>query len=241
MMLLLWIVGLAWAGGEAELNAANSLYEEGRYAEAAEGYAELVESGRESGDLYYNLGNALFRDGRIGHAVLAWETALVLRPRDGDAAANIVQAHSLGDAGDSKISRDGPLLLNGTLSEKEQATLAAGLFFLLGTVVLLARRRGGTWGIPSLILGIPATYLLVSVVLSHHQNPMGIVLEADAPLRSALGVDRGVVLRTLHWGSPVRILETAGDYTLVELSNGESGWLGNRDVGAIDSAGEFPL
>ena len=243
MTVLFWLVGLSFAGGSASLDEANTLYANGDYSEASQGYSELLQAGHRSGDVYYNLGNALYREGRLGHAVLAWEIALQLKPRDGDAKANVRMARELG--GDSEpvegFSRNGPLFLNATLSQKEQAGLAALLFFFLGVVFLSARRRKFAWEIPALFLGIPGGYLLVSVALSQQQPLTGVVMEADVPVRSALGTDRGVVLRTLTIGSTVRLIDTTDDYTLVELPNGESGWVGDRHVGRIDAAGQFPL
>lgn len=242
-MMVLWVwIAAAVASGPAELERANTLYASGRYEEAAEQYVSLVDSGHKSSDVFYNLGNALFREGRLGHAVLAWETALSLNPRDGDAAANIgIALRGAGESEDRGFSRSGPLFLNQTLSSREQSILAALFFFALGVLALVARKRDVAWGIPSVMLGVPGSYLLLSIVWSHGQPTIGVVLEAETPLRSALGADRGVELRTLGWGSSVRIVDETEEHLLVELPGGESGWVGIRQVAPIDAAGQFPL
>ena len=242
-MTVIWAcLGAALASAPASLEEANALYATGRYDEAAEQYTALADAGHKSGDVFYNLGNTLHRGGRIGHAVLAWEMALSLNPRDGDAAANIRIARSgVGESAERGFSRSGPLFLNQTLSSKEQSILAALLFFALGVLALVARRRELAWGIPSVLMGLPASYLLVSIAWSHSQSPLGVVLEPDTPLRSALGLDRGVELQRLGWGGTVRILDETEDHFLVELPGGESGWVGIRQVAPIDAAGKFPL
>ena len=68
---------------------ANNLYEEGRYEEAAVAYRQLLEQGYESGNLYFNLGNTYFKMGRTGWAVLYYEKAKRLIPRDADLRANL--------------------------------------------------------------------------------------------------------------------------------------------------------
>ena len=49
---------------------ANQDFREGRYADAERGYGELVSSGQGNGHVYYNLGNALLKTGRLGAAIL---------------------------------------------------------------------------------------------------------------------------------------------------------------------------
>jgi tetratricopeptide (TPR) repeat protein len=67
----------------------NSAYQAGRYDEAAGQYRRVVEAGFESGALYFNLANAELRSGRIGAAILDYERARRLLPRDPDVRANL--------------------------------------------------------------------------------------------------------------------------------------------------------
>lgn len=77
-------------GGFAERMAkANDLYESGEYAKALEIYEGLVEDGAVDPDLFYNLGNAYYKEGRPGRAVLYYKRALRLAPRDEDAQTNL--------------------------------------------------------------------------------------------------------------------------------------------------------
>jgi len=72
--------------------SANALYSEERYAEAAETYEKALASGIESGAVHYNLGNAYFKAGDLGRAVLAYERARRIIPGDPDLAANLAFA-----------------------------------------------------------------------------------------------------------------------------------------------------
>ena len=49
---------------------ANQDYSEGHFQEAVDGYRELVKSGQWSANLFYDLGNAWFRLGNFGEAIL---------------------------------------------------------------------------------------------------------------------------------------------------------------------------
>ncbi|MDY6970789.1 MAG: hypothetical protein SV775_00510, partial [Thermodesulfobacteriota bacterium] len=68
---------------------ANQAYKEGRFQEAIEGYLSLIESGHANGNVYYNLGNAYIRSNQLGRAVLNYERARLLKPRDADLDFNL--------------------------------------------------------------------------------------------------------------------------------------------------------
>ena len=80
--------------------AAAQSYDEGDYEAAAATYRRLLETTGEGIDraaLNYNLGNAEYRAGRLGYAMLHWERALALRPGDDDARANLGLAREVLD------------------------------------------------------------------------------------------------------------------------------------------------
>lgn len=75
--------------------AANELYEGGEYEDAVAAYRDLEESGLVSEDLYYNLGNAFYKVGNLGWAVLYYERALRIAPRDPDIRRNLELTNAL--------------------------------------------------------------------------------------------------------------------------------------------------
>ena len=68
---------------------ANALYKDGQYTAAASDYEQLRNAGLESGNLYFNLGNAYFKAGQRGKAILNYERAHRLLPSDPDVEANL--------------------------------------------------------------------------------------------------------------------------------------------------------
>ena len=54
---------------------ANQAYKVGDFQEAIEEYLRLIRSGHGGGQIYYNLGNAYFRAGQVGRAILEYERA----------------------------------------------------------------------------------------------------------------------------------------------------------------------
>ena len=98
------VTSMAAAGGESPAAQAgdtqlfasgNAAYEAGDYSAAIDRYREVAESGVVHRDLYYNLGNAYFKSGDLGHAVLWYERSLELDPRNDDTRANLAVVRSM--------------------------------------------------------------------------------------------------------------------------------------------------
>ena len=73
---------------------ANRLYEDGQFAQAAQAYQQLADQGFADSALFFNLGNAYFKQGDYGRAILNYRRAEQLAPRDEDIAANLALARA---------------------------------------------------------------------------------------------------------------------------------------------------
>lgn len=230
------------AAGQAELFVrGNQLYQDGAYSAAIEAYESVRDAGWESRDLYYNLGNAYFKAGRLGRAILSWERARELDPRDPDIRANLELARSLTADRVEPLPRfwlfeawrwwvdllPGPLLL---------VLVGLGWFGLWGGAgwALLATAPGGrraarwtaaTGGLVVLLLGVN---LLVRA-LELGQPARGVVLVEMAPVRSAPAEDDNLTLFQVHEGTLLRIDQETDDWAEVVLEDGKVGWV-HKDV-----------
>ena len=107
------IIGFCSAGMHAAQNSkpaaygmfykANELFKDKQYDKAIEQYKQVLALGVESGNLYYNMGNAYFKSGFLGEALGNYEKAKRLIPNDSDLKANIRFIESL---------RENPILAN---------------------------------------------------------------------------------------------------------------------------------
>ena len=75
-------------------DAANKLYEEGKYPAAAAAYDKLLVGGNVSEALYFNRGNAEFKMGQLGRAIASYRQAQLLAPRDPELRANLQLART---------------------------------------------------------------------------------------------------------------------------------------------------
>ena len=125
------------------LAAANRLYEAGHYAEAAQMYEQLAEQGVEDSTLFYNLGNAHYQQGDIVQAIINYQRAAQLAPRDADIQANLELALSQSPAPmpAAALGRIGALAdaTDSWLTVNELALLALGLWFALGFLIVAWR------------------------------------------------------------------------------------------------------
>lgn len=100
VVLLLALAGIVWAQENltsktpaAKLQQTflegSQAYDANRPADAVALYGKLVDQGCESKELYFNLGNAYFKIGKLGQAVLNYRRAWHIAPRDPDIQANL--------------------------------------------------------------------------------------------------------------------------------------------------------
>ena len=192
---------------------------EGDIPAATAGWADRIDAGEVSGDLYYNLGNALFVQGRTAEAVLAYRRAQVLSPRDGDIRANL--DHARRDTRD-RVEAAAP---RNPLSPREQGLLAAVMFAAAGLMALRSRAAAAVLAIPGLV-AVVGTWLQFSAF-----GTSAVVL-VDAEVRSAGG--GGVALFELHPGAEVALEQRVGEMSQVALPDGRRGWMPSTALGVID-------
>ncbi|MBV9080337.1 MAG: tetratricopeptide repeat protein, partial [Elusimicrobia bacterium] len=151
----------AFAGADAKatLEQGNQQYEKGDFEGALTSYLSLTRLGFGGPALYYNLGNVYYRKGDRGHAVLWYERAARLDPRDSDVQFNLALARShIKSEGTNYLERAATYF-----SENELAVTASlfsiAFFGLLG-LAAIGRLKGDVW--PALLISLSAAGLLVS-------------------------------------------------------------------------------
>jgi tetratricopeptide (TPR) repeat protein len=89
---------LTWCGAFAlraatettvAFDAANKLYEQGKFAEALIAYQTLAASNPSIASLWFNMGNAAYKAGQLGRAIASYRMAERLTPRDESLRANL--------------------------------------------------------------------------------------------------------------------------------------------------------
>jgi hypothetical protein len=247
--LSLLLSGRAAAGDppEARFAAANRLYFEGRYAEAAETYAALVSEFRiEDPALYHNLGNAYFRTGAYGSAILYYKRALALEPdarlqdtleRNLDAARRTLQSRYRSSS-DTALTYANPAsaLYRVTHSVSEPVISLAFVVLwtaLFGVLILRRMLQGARWpgrvGIALAIFAALSGLMLGGRLWTEDEARIGVVVAPDAKIRD--GKHEVAQGREIPEGLEVRIIDAEDpDWTQVELASGRRGWVDSDEV-----------
>tara|TARA_B110000438_G_scaffold97718_1_gene96757 strand:- start:25 stop:771 length:747 start_codon:yes stop_codon:yes gene_type:complete len=211
-----------------------------RYDDAIQTYESILSLGYESGELYYNLGNAYYRKDYLGQAIWAYSKAKDLLPRD------INVKHNLEVSIAERIDRiDMPkpfFILKIYRGIKSKYNLQEWILF--GSTILLVQAI--------LIFGIQVGWLnrnfnqlfvpmLTSVVISIHGITMdkylennrkhtGIVIANDINAYSGPYFGDNTILFQINEGSNVDIQQSQKDWVEVLLIDGKKGWVPSESV-----------
>jgi tetratricopeptide (TPR) repeat protein len=227
------IASVAYAQSDAQFTKANQDYAQGHFAEAISSYEALVSAGQWSANLFYDLGNAYFRTGDFGHAILNYERALALERHHPEATANLQIARDEAHALELQQSWPERYL---QFASVNQYCIAAAIAFWLAVfavvILIFARRRSGAL-IAALILcllvGAGAIYALYTLERGSNGSALAIVTGKDVQARLATADTANSVL-ALPPGSEVKILSTRGDWIYAALPNTLRGWIPAKDA-----------
>lgn len=217
------------------------LFEAGEYLEAAACFESLEAQGHLNGHLLYNLGNAWYRAGEMGEAILAWRRARLFLPRDGDLVANIDAAREwTKDDLEPPGRRRGlarPLLAPFDALSASELLLAGSIAWALLFVALAIRLRrpfAGWLALASTLAILAAAGLGGSLARSYSvsRHPTAVVLVEEVTLRSGRDV-MSTDLARVHEGAETTVVEERGEWVQVTLSTGLRGWLPAGSLGLV--------
>jgi len=233
LILLLLPLALEAGNAPAAFEAANRLYFEGKFSEAATTYGILEQSGQRSAALYFNWGNALFKSAQIGRAIAAYRKAEVLAPRDPDIRANLQFARAQRQGPTLSVKKSQQWLRK--LSLNEWAILAAAsVWVLFGSLTFLQWRPSPERNSKGLLLTLGATAALLcgcaaTDLFQTRSERLAIVVVDDATVRKG-PLDGSENAFGVHDGAELAVLDTKDDWLQVEVDAGRSGWIRKDQV-----------
>lgn len=215
-------------------------FEASAFAEAAEAWKTIPEEAR-TADVWYNLGNAHYKQNQLGFARWCYEKCLLLDPSHEDAAFNnkILKAKLI------DVIEDSPY--TGIRSSFQEAVVSVGnaswtyltIFLgLLGGIAWLLYWLGSSpflrkWG---LSIGISCTlltglgYMGAKKCLDITSNsPFGIVTSPKIDVFHAPNNSSSKAF-ILHEGIKVEIVKIVGAWQEIKISNGQSGWIEGKHL-----------
>ena len=220
-------------------------YTDGKFSDASAAWTSIEESGQKSAKLYYNLGNAWFKQGNYPKAILNYERALRLDPSYSDARYNLEFTSNFVQ---DKIEPVPEFILK-SVARKVcyvmgsnawaviflvllAAALVMGLLFLLGSSV--GKRRAGFYcGIVLLLLSAGALSFSIWQKSDSVKTDTAIVMSPVSSVKSSPSSGSSKDLFVIHEGTKVTILDEVGTWRNISLADGRQGWIPASDIEII--------
>ena len=212
----------------------NEYYSQRQYDSALVEYHEVEQQGLESAALFFNMGNAYFRNGDIGNAMVYYLRAQRMAPDDDDIAANLEYARRY-----TTIQMEGVKLnpistfFEELVGPYQLNTLAwiSSIFFILlfallimryGLVIRTAVVRTGI--IVSLIFLLTASLLTTVKYNFDYLTRRGVIVAEQCVVRTGPSLQSDKELDAAP-GLVVEILDESGDWYNVLFENKRRGWV----------------
>ena len=244
VVLLLCISYICVYAQDADIKAAETAYAAEQYDEAIELYESVLRSYGDSYELYYNLGNSYYKTGKIAHAILNYERALLINPGDGDIRFNLEMAKQ------QTVDKIEPLQdfflkkwlrsVQNLIGVDSWATVGIVCFVMFICCLVLfffskwmrLKKIGFYLGILLFLVVIFAN------IFAYNQkneliNRRGAIVFAPTVTVKSSPDNSGTDLFLLHEGTKVFIRTSVGDWNEIALEDGNIGWINKKDITVI--------
>ena len=222
----------------------NALYQKGKYEEAISAYETILDSKKESAELYFNLANCYYKLNKVAPAIYNYEKALVLNPNDSEIQNNLAFAHKLTideikvvpKVGFAKLLRD----FTGAFHYNTWAwiTVALSGFFLLFFLgyyfsQLTSSKRIFFIGMFLIVFLILLSGLAAIFEKSHFENERPAIVFAEITQVKSEPKSSSSDVFMLHEGAKVFLHESIENWVKIELTDGSEGWIENSAVKSV--------
>ena len=234
LYLLFLITPISWA--QSPFEKGNQYYQKENYQAAITSFESILNSGKESAEVYFNLGNAYYKLHKVAPAIYNYEKALLLSPNDEEIKTNLDFARKMTIDDIKVIPRVGfQKLISDFTSKYYYDTWAwiavafaflflaffAGYYFSQRTVL----KRIFFFGMFVWLAGIGLTAASGFYEKNRTDSEKPAIIFAETtPLKNEPKINSQDAT-VLHEGTKVYILESIANWKKVELTDETTGWI----------------
>lgn len=246
-ILLLFFASSLFAQDAAMLfKQANVSYREGNYQDALDKYQTLDSLGKQSADLYYNLGNTYYKLNQIAPSIYYFEKALVLKPNHQDAKHNLVFAQRMTIDAFEELPKSVFQKFNETIiypiTYNTWAWVSVVLAFLISLFFLLYYFASNTlrkrlFFTATIISGLLFLFSLSFTLKAKHyfiNNQPAIIFSAKVVVKTEPNTKSSAIFE-LHEGTKVQVLEQIDTWYKIKIADGKIGWVSQDSLKKIKS------
>ncbi|RZS99215.1 SH3 domain-containing protein [Aquimarina brevivitae] len=242
LILILFLVSTTISAQEEDrFQKANQLYNQEQYQQAIATYKTILDSGKESAALYYNLANAYYKQSNIGPSIYYYEKALQLAPDDEDIQNNLafaknstidkIEVMPQGFIAKSIDKVTSIFSIDGWAWVSVSGVIFFVVLFLLYFIAASSVKKRlffiGSW----VFLGVA----LIAVIFAYQQytyqknNKFAIVFTQEANVKSEPNL-RSEAIFQLHEGTKLQVTDTVNNWKKIKLADGKIGWIPSADI-----------
>lgn len=223
---------------------ANTAYINANYINAISCYDSILHAGYESHKLYYNMGNAYFKAGKIGHSILNYNRALLLAPHDSDTKHNLLVVGTYVKDNIQTVPEFFGLRWFRALRQLSSSNgwavislitlaLSMGCTLLYLLVGRIAIRKTGFFGAIILLI---CTILFTGYSYVERQDitdsKQAVVMSSAASVKSSPD-QASKDLFVLHEGTKVTVVSTLNNWAEIVIADGNKGWIPQNAIEKI--------
>lgn len=225
-----------WAGTpETLFQEGNQAYVNGDYQAAAQTFRTILSNANApASGVLHNLGNAEWKCGRTGPAILAWERANWLEPFNANTIVNLRFARKTAHLEAPNLAWYE--ICSTWLPSRTWAWLAMLSFWGGLAMIMLPgnlRKRRADW-LQGVAAAAFAVFFICIPALAGIQtrSSLGVVLSDQTPLRLTPTQD-AQLLTHLAAGEMARVEMTRGKYLYIRMGNDSAGWVERAQFGFV--------
>ena len=231
--------------GTEYFNNGVDLYNNGKYEEAIVQFKSIIENGEHSETLYFNLGNSFYKINDIANSIYFYEKALILSPKDKDILNNLAYSQNmLIDKIEKLPTNQVSDFLNyiSKILNMQQWVIIGLVFWYIFLVTFLlyffntktiSKKNYFTFSAIFFSLSILFIFIGINRFENKKNTISAIIFENKIDFRAEPNF-RSEILFNLHEGTKVIIKEELNEWGLVEISDGNSGWIELKSIKKIN-------
>ena len=219
---------------------ANSYYNSSEYNKSIQLYEGILEDGWHSAYLYYNLGNAYYRNGMIGQSIWAYNKAISLNPRLENVKYNleIVSSKIIDRVVLPPEFLPVDIYINLKLAYSYYEWLMLGSIVLLLTACFYVALKLFMFNnyifkklnFISVIITFIVHLIILDVFLEKNEKQFGIIVFDNVSAYSGPFYGDNTVLFTLNEGTKAQLSQEQGEWFEIVILNGGKGWIPKEKI-----------
>ena len=245
LFFIFFVLNALWGQNPQQLFVeANQAFLAKSYGQATAAYESILKKEQNSKEVYYNLGTAYLAQDKVGKAILNYEKALRIDPKDKDIRHNLAIATTRIQDNIETVHLFFIMAwwqsLSGFLSSGTWAILGllgqwiafAGLALWLLHHERERKKQGFSVGLTAFFIAILFFTLAITQAKIENNEQLAVITTPETAFKTSPD-DAGTTVALLHEGIKINIIDQIGSYWKVTLPNGEQGWLLKNGVEKI--------